>query len=86
MNCQEVLAKVYLFLDGEMGAHDSDELRKHLDLCAPCLGEVGIDEAVKQLVARCCGDEQASAQLRSQVLEKLRLVSVTITTVEATSE
>lgn len=86
MNCDDVLAQVHLFLDGEMGEADCDELRKHLDLCIPCLGEYGIDQAVKRLVARCCGNERASDELRSQVIERLRVVTFTATTVEFRAE
>ena len=34
-------------------------IRHHLDECAPCLREYGIEQEVKALVARCCGNETA---------------------------
>jgi anti-sigma factor (TIGR02949 family) len=35
--CEEVLEKVYLYLDGEAEAHDHDHIRIHLDECSPCV-------------------------------------------------
>lgn len=76
MHCQEALAKVYLYLDQEMPDTESAEFKAHVEDCAPCLEEVGIEQQVKALVSRCCGDEQASEDLRSQILSKLRTAGV----------
>jgi len=64
-----VLAEVYLYLDLECGDDRRDLIRHHLDECSPCLREYGIEQEVKALVARCCGDEVAPLALR----ERLRL-------------
>lgn len=72
MNCQEALEQVYLYLDGEMCEVDCASFIAHIDDCTPCLQEFGVEQQVKALVSRCCGGEQASAELKSQVLQKLR--------------
>lgn len=69
--CSEVLAKVYAYLDGELEEGGCVEIRRHLDECEPCLREYGLDEAVKRLVARCCGSDPVPAGLRSKVLNRL---------------
>ncbi|MFC4106945.1 mycothiol system anti-sigma-R factor [Micromonospora zhanjiangensis] len=68
-DCREVLAEVYLYLDLECGDERRLLIREHLDECSPCLREYGIEKEVKALVARCCGNETAPAELR----ERLRL-------------
>jgi mycothiol system anti-sigma-R factor len=68
-DCREVLAEVYFYLDLECADERRWLIRNHLDECAPCLREYGIEREVKELVARCCGSETAPVELR----ERLRI-------------
>ena len=69
-DCSEVLANVYEYLDGEMPAGDCAKVKQHLEECAPCLREYGIEEDVKRLVKRSCS-EPAPEDLRARVLAKI---------------
>jgi mycothiol system anti-sigma-R factor len=86
-DCGEVLAEVFLYLDGEMTADRTDRIRHHLDECSPCLRKYGVEQEVRALVARCCGNDVAPEQLRSKVLGRLReaVVVETTTIVETTT-
>jgi anti-sigma factor (TIGR02949 family) len=84
-DCGEVLDKVYLYLDQEAGTEDHDQIRLHLDECAPCLRQYGLEQAVKALVARCCA-EQAPVDLRERVLLRIRQVRIEIEHVEFRAE
>jgi len=66
-----VLDEVYLYLDLECADERRDLIRHHLDECSPCLAEYGIEQEVKALVARCCGNETAPAELRARLRAKL---------------
>lgn len=66
-DCSEVLAEVYLFLDLECSDERRELIRVHLDECAPCLREYGIEQEVKALIARHCGDELAPTSLRERL-------------------
>jgi mycothiol system anti-sigma-R factor len=81
-NCREALDRVYTYLDGEIEEQDYTRIREHLDECAPCLRQYGIEQEVKVLVARCCGSETASSELRSRVLTRISEVRVEITHLE----
>jgi len=70
-DCEDVLEEVYLYLDLECDDDQRGVIRKHLDECSPCLREFGIEQAVKALVARCCGSELAPAELRARLRVKL---------------
>jgi mycothiol system anti-sigma-R factor len=70
-DCREVLTEVYLYLDLECTDQRRDLIRHHLDECSPCLGEYGIEQEVKALVARCCGHETAPAELKRRLLVRL---------------
>ena len=65
-DCAEVLEEVWLFLDHECDPDRRAELARHLDECAPCLAEYGLEEKIKRLLAAKCGGEQAPQRLRAQ--------------------
>jgi mycothiol system anti-sigma-R factor len=76
--CSEVLDQVYVYLDGEVDLADCDKIRDHLEECGPCLRQYDLDKAVKALVARSCGCELASDELRGKVLARIRQVQIEI--------
>jgi len=84
--CSEVLEAVYLYLDGEQDSGSRDKIRIHLDECAPCLRQYGLEQAVKALVARCCGGDPAPVDLRERVLTRIQQVRIEIEHVEYRAE
>ena len=70
-DCREVLTEVYLYLDLECSDDRRMVIKQHLDECSPCLREYGIEQEVKMLVARCCGQERAPDELRDRLRSKL---------------
>ena len=80
--CSEVLEAVYLYLDGEADSHTKDHVRIHLDECAPCLRQYGLENAVKALVARCCGGDEPPIDLRERVMVRIQQVRLEIEHVE----
>lgn len=84
--CSEVLEAVYLYLDGEDDPHTHEHVRIHLDECSPCLRQYGLEQAVKSLVARCCGSDAAPGDLRERVLVRIQEVRLEIEQVEYRAE
>ncbi|HLT62603.1 MAG TPA: mycothiol system anti-sigma-R factor [Microlunatus sp.] len=76
-DCEQVLARVYEFLDHELDDASGDAIRKHLAACEPCLEHFDLEQAVKTLVSRCCGNDKAPEQLREKVLRKISELSET---------
>lgn len=72
VNCQEALAEIFLLLDRECGPERDAELRRHIEECPPCLEEYGIDEHLKNLLARKCGGERASEELKRRLRASIR--------------
>jgi mycothiol system anti-sigma-R factor len=85
-DCGEVLAEVFLYLDDEMNGERRETIRRHLDECSPCLRKFGIEREVRALVARCCGNDVAPAELRDRVRSRLSEVVVEVTSVEFRAE
>ncbi|MFG1928316.1 mycothiol system anti-sigma-R factor [Cryptosporangium sp. NPDC048952] len=77
VDCSEVLAEVWLYLDAEDGSQSREKIAEHLDECGPCLREYGIEQEVKALVARCCGGEVAPDGLRKRLITTIREAVVT---------
>jgi len=71
-DCSSVLDRIYEYIDHEMADDDCATVQNHLDDCAPCLAEFGLEQAVKALVQRSCGSDHAPEQLREKVLSKIR--------------
>ena len=84
--CTEVLATVYSYLDGEMEDTDYQQIRIHLEECGPCLREYGLEELVKKLVHKCCGQEAVPGELRAKVLTRIAAVRSEIETTEVLAE
>lgn len=74
VDCRDVLARVYQYLDDELGQTDCAKIRQHLDECGPCLREFGLEEAVKKLVAKHCGCDAVPEDLRFKVLARIQQV------------
>jgi mycothiol system anti-sigma-R factor len=85
-DCAEVIEAVYLYLDGEIDDAMRREVRVHLDECAPCLRQFGIEQEVKALVARCCGGEAAPDGLKERLMVRLQEVRIELNTVEYRAE
>jgi mycothiol system anti-sigma-R factor len=69
---------VYSYLDGEIDKVSYAQVKVHLDECGPCLREYGLEEVVKRLVHRHCGQEQVPADLRQKVLLRIEAVRAQI--------
>ncbi|MBB2946182.1 mycothiol system anti-sigma-R factor [Actinoplanes lutulentus] len=75
-DCSIALSEVYLYLDLECSEDRRQLIQKHLDECTGCLREFGIEQDVKALVNRCCGDERAPSELRDRLRFKLDQLEV----------
>jgi mycothiol system anti-sigma-R factor len=82
--CSEVLARVYSYLDGEIDEAASVQIQVHLEDCGPCLREFGLEEVVKRLVHKSCGQEPVPAALRTKVLTRIAVVRAELEFTEVT--
>ena len=69
--CEQVLHRVYEFLDHELDDASADSIRQHLVDCEPCMDHFDVEQAVKSLVNRCCGNDLAPEYLRAKVLNRM---------------
>ena len=83
IDCDQILNEVYLFLDLECSDERRTAIQTHLDECGPCLRQYGIEQEVKALVARCCGNDRAPDELRDRLRIKIAALVVDVPTREA---
>ena len=75
-DCSQVLAEVWLLLDHECGSERRRKLEQHLDECGPCLEQYGLEEHLKELLARKCGGEHAPDTLKEKLRASIRQVVI----------
>lgn len=73
-DCSEVLDHLYEYLDREMSDGDCTKFEEHFGECNPCLEKYGLEQAVKKLVKRCCGQDDVPGDLRSKVLTRIEMI------------
>ena len=61
---------------GEMTAEDTLRIAQHIEQCAPCLAQHDLDHAIKDLVRRSCQCEEAPAELRMTILQRITSIEV----------
>jgi mycothiol system anti-sigma-R factor len=71
-DCDELIANLFLFLDGELGEGTCADLREHLHRCQGCLQRFGVEKAFKDLIARRCGQEPVPDVLIERIRITLR--------------
>jgi mycothiol system anti-sigma-R factor len=75
-DCSQVLAEVWLLLDDECSSEERHKIQQHLDECGPCLERYGIEEHLKELLARKCGGELAPDTFKAKLRASIRQVVV----------
>lgn len=78
VDCDEILRRVYEYLDEEMASADCEKWRQHFDECSPCLEKYGLEQLVKSLVQRSCRCEGVPDGLRLKVMARIEQVRLEI--------
>jgi len=77
VDCAKALAEIYEYIDGEMDTERLEAVQSHIDGCSHCLGEYGVEQEIKTLVARSCACSGAPEELRQRILAKITQVRLT---------
>ena len=68
-HCREILARAYLFLDGEgLSEAERVEIELHLEDCAPCLDSVDLQRDVRSLIMRIGGSTPCPDAVRTKIV------------------
>lgn len=71
MNCDGCREKLERYVDRELSDEELNEVRGHLERCAPCDDQYQLRVDFKRLVKRSCDQGTAPATLRQKLLQIL---------------
>jgi mycothiol system anti-sigma-R factor len=70
-DCQQALAVLYSYLDGELTIERRTIIRTHLDLCLPCGDRYTFETELRQVVSMRC-QERVPDALRNRIAAALQ--------------
>jgi len=70
-DCQQALAELYTYLDGELTIQKRTVIRTHLDLCSPCGDRYTFETELRQVVSMRC-QEVVPEDLRMRIAKAIR--------------
>jgi anti-sigma factor (TIGR02949 family) len=71
ISCQEALAVVYEYLDGDLGDVPAEEVRVHFDICGQCYPHLEFERSFLAAVRRGCAAAKAPPDLKAKVADLL---------------
>ncbi|MGH7482689.1 MAG: mycothiol system anti-sigma-R factor [Longimicrobiales bacterium] len=71
VRCEEALARLWEFLDGELPTQDEEAVKKHLDICSQCYPQYDFQRAYFEFTRRVRDREHAPSSLRRRLFEKI---------------
>lgn len=71
IRCEEALARLWDFLDGELPPDDRDALRRHLEVCGRCYPRYDFQKAYFQYTRGLAEKEHAPPELRRRLFRRI---------------
>lgn len=71
IRCEDVLARLWDFLDGELDATEEAAIRRHLELCDRCYPQYDFQRAYLEYTRTIQGREQVPSELRRRLFRRL---------------
>lgn len=71
VSCEDVLARLWEFIDGELPHEQRDAVRRHLEVCRRCYPQYDFQRAYLRFVRRVAGHDQLSPECRRRLFEEL---------------
>lgn len=74
INCKEAVARLWAYLDRNLGRVEEQELEAHLGLCRHCCGEVEFAKQIRGLLRRPGGEVEIPPEARLKLEAVLKSV------------
>jgi len=71
IDCHDALDRLYEYLDGELTPVRAEEVRLHLEMCAPCLATSNFENAYVRFLEARSWAQKAPEGLRKKILEQI---------------
>jgi mycothiol system anti-sigma-R factor len=73
-NCEQALAEVYTFLDGELTAEKRVLIAGHLDSCNPCFEAFDFEAELRMVISAKARTDEVPETLRIRIAERLTIL------------
>jgi mycothiol system anti-sigma-R factor len=70
-SCEEALAVIYEFLDGELDEMSRERVQAHFDVCGQCYPKLRFEESFRAAVRKASTGEAPPPDLRAKLLDLL---------------
>ena len=67
IECHEALARIELFLDGELVGEASIEMHEHVEACSPCGERAEFQRRLKDLLRSACHECEVPPELAARL-------------------
>jgi len=74
VNCREVLAKLYDYLDSELPSDEKHQVKSHLEVCTHCLEQYELEEDFNKLIQQKVKSPADIQNLKSKVLQEIEKI------------
>ena len=71
MSCEDALARVYEYLDGELDHLTHEQVKAHFDVCRRCYPHLASEQSFKAALNRAVEGHDAPEALKNRVLQLL---------------
>lgn len=71
MRCEDALARLMEFIDGELPPQEEAAVKKHLDVCSRCYPRYDFQRAYREFTRRLRDSEHAPPTLRRRLFQKI---------------
>lgn len=68
ISCEEALAVIYEFIDGELDDVASEQVMAHFDMCAHCYPQLQLEKSFLTAVQKAASGEKAPPELKTKLL------------------
>ncbi len=77
-NCEEALAEVYTYLDGELTDEKRQLIAAHLEGCNPCVEVFDFEAELRMVISTRAKTDDCPEALRLRIAEKITYLSTTL--------
>ncbi len=71
ISCEDALAAVHEFIDGELSESSSTRVQQHFDVCQRCYPHLRLEGAFREAVQRATEDHGTPPELKTKLLQAL---------------
>lgn len=67
LSCEDALARIYEFLDGELEAMTHAQVERHFEVCKRCYPQLQWEQSFREALHRAVDEERAPEELKQRV-------------------